>query len=1006
MEVYIMKNMKTMFFILTVITLFLSVSAVCAVNDINSTLIDNNDVMDVTTVADTSSDSVVTDTAQTLSNGNKVDIKTIGKEEKNLKKDSYTINQNNYQNYFSTTGLTGVNNGDTLTIDGDYTLENIVINGSLKVNGTNNRLNNVTINGILSITGSNNFINDTHSIGLGNGEIKGSYNEIYNSEIASLTPLTGSYNIIHNVTYKAGTINGNYNYINSTTITTTGWVMLKGINNTINNSVIPKLRIMSNAVNTTLDNVTLNSYINSGVNTTVLNQPTAGLNNINQNKNLKTSPVKREGRIVEVIVDETNLEDVYIWGIFDFTSYCMEKYGDDSFEDVDELRIILKTSLPQGLSISNDFDNDITIKIIGEGSVTINGLTTFDYRNAWSITQYDIDLYIENVKIRQTNVLLESTGAYPIIMADENCRVHMKNVSISDVRNYNSITYNGMIISMFLHENGNSFENCTMQFSYPTTNIDWSGDTDHPNLPLTIPIQVNSESNSFLNNNITFKETTTQDKFPTCWGFYVNKANNLFDGNNIKMTGTGWLYTIDVRSTNNTIITNNIINTTSTAYGASIYLEGYNLINNTVANNTIYTYAGMEYGSGDVPEQVIYPVCITDMAYQGGTYHSGMGNVWNNTIANNTITGSANNIYGFEQFGGDNTVIANNTFNISGATPTGIGVIGINSTIYNNIIHTSGLTNQTLTSADYLKPRTTGMYLYLSYNNTIFNNSIDSLNGRAISFEYSNGSVVENNTVNTTNYTYTITFDNKSFNNIIQYNTLISTELQGDASVNNTINNIVKDNLPKTEEKSSIIVITTTTFTQGENNTISASFYSGDERLMNINKGKVAFKVNGKTLKDTAGKIIYVKVVNGTATIENYEIPSTWKEGTTIQAIYSGSTECKKLTSEKTNITIVSEEPTITTEDVTATTGSKVTLKATVTGPADMLNNAKVVFKINGKSVKDENGKVIYAKIVNGEVSVEYTIPENFKTKDYTLTAVYISSNYDRMEDSKTLTVN
>ena len=202
--------------------------------------------------------------------------------------------------------------------------------------------------------------------------------------------------------------------------------------------------------------------------------------------------------------------------------------------------------------------------------------------------------------------------------------------------------------------------------------------------------------------------------------------------------------------------------------------------------------------------------------------------------------------------------------------------------------------------------------------------------------------------------------------------------------------------------------VNTTEFTLGTNATIKATIYNGQNIASDINKGKVAFKVNGKTLKDANGKVIYAKVVNGTATIENYEIPESWdKDGITIEAVYSGSAQCDALRSNKEELTINKEiTPAITTEDVTATAGSKVTLKATVTGPADMLNNAKVVFKINGKSVKDENGKVIYAKVVNGEVSVEYTIPENYKAKDYTLTATYISSNYDRIEDTKTLTIN
>ncbi|MBE6488350.1 MAG: hypothetical protein E7Z86_06520 [Methanosphaera stadtmanae] len=87
----------------------------------------------------------------------------------------------------------------------------------------------------------------------------------------------------------------------------------------------------------------------------------------------------------------------------------------------------------------------------------------------------------------------------------------------------------------------------------------------------------------------------------------------------------------------------------------------------------------------------------------------------------------------------------------------------------------------------------------------------------------------------------------------------------------------------------------------------------------NLTKGKVTFKVDGKTLKDANGKVIYAKVVNGTATIEDYMVPDTWNKHSTIQAVYSGSSELAKISSEKTELTIQTPEITITTSDTTAT---------------------------------------------------------------------------------------
>jgi hypothetical protein len=110
------------------------------------------------------------------------------------------------------------------------------------------------------------------------------------------------------------------------------------------------------------------------------------------------------------------------------------------------------------------------------------------------------------------------------------------------------------------------------------------------------------------------------------------------------------------------------------------------------------------------------------------------------------------------------------------------------------------------------------------------------------------------------------------------------------------------------------------------------------------------------------------------------------------------------MSSDNENLTVTTQEPSITTSDIQATVGQTVTLTATVTATTPV-NNGKVVFKINGKTVKDANGKVIYAKVTDGTVNVEYTLPSDMKEQEYTLTAVFISTDYGRLEDVKTLTV-
>lgn len=237
----------------------------------------------------------------------------------------------------------------------------------------------------------------------------------------------------------------------------------------------------------------------------------------------------------------------------------------------------------------------------------------------------------------------------------------------------------------------------------------------------------------------------------------------------------------------------------------------------------------------------------------------------------------------------------------------------------------------------------------------------------------------------------------------------VSSDIQQDATVTATFQDNDAFNI-KTEEitisaKEPQLKVDTKEFTVG-NSTIRASIYRGNLIASNINSGKVTFKVNGKTLKDTNGKVIYAKVINGTATIENYQVPESWiTSNTTIQAIYSGSSQLSSLKSDKETITVNKANVKVLLSDMTATQSETIQIRVQVTYNDVGVNTGKVVVKVNGKTLKDTTGKVIYAQVVDGEAVVNYTIPDNLKAKTYTLTAVFTSGEYARTEETKTLTV-
>ena len=330
-----------------------------------------------------------------------------------------------------------------------------------------------------------------------------------------------------------------------------------------------------------------------------------------------------------------------------------------------------------------------------------------------------------------------------------------------------------------------------------------------------------------------------------------------------------------------------------------------------------------------------------------------------------------------------NITVINNylqTLNLSG--DNSVEVIDSNATVENNTPDETGFKSQI---TDVNIPEN----IIVKLNNPITVTTTD-LFGQEI-----------NGTITITDGQTTSTSDNNTINYTPQttgQKTLIITYTDPTGKYNTTSTTV------DVEVISPTLTVDPITVTAGQTINITARITADDETITDINKGKVVFKVNGKTLKDANGKVIYVKVINGTATIENYEVPQDWaKDGTTIQAVYSGSTQCEKLTSEKTNIIVTPKELTLTTTVTPATSGQTTTLTATLSD--NTINTGKIVFKINGKTVKDANGKVIYAKVVNGTVSVDYTLPESYKAGNYTVTATFIASGYDRLEASETLTV-
>jgi hypothetical protein len=681
------------------------------------------------------------------------------------------------------------------------------------------------------------------------------------------------------------------------------------------------------------------------------------------------------------------------------------------------------------------------------GAAAVTSFTIINggsYTNVSGIYFYNTQIFIKNanhVTINNISAIVEDrpvgSGVGQTAIRENSSYITVENSTISTKNNggstsmalswaNNCIIRNNRIIG--IGNVGNLFYFNT--FNLDTTPTNETGQTDFSIVNV----------NNTVENNIMIGPDTAAS---ICYGIAISGSNNIIRNNTINYTGMGInnMQGLPDYYTNITIIDNtfngcnintpcgsSLINNTVTGYvrlcKEDVVLENNNIKQLQVTINNVQV-------TNQTVDEVLLQNSIKNITIENCTINNNItvkGSSRNNAPANITINN--NQINGNVYLNGTNTLTLSNN-NITNQVILGSRNYNQNVNITNNNITTDNeyaiIVNTTISrlniSDNYLLTNNT------SGNDAIFlksNSSDHIINNEAIeppiNIEIKNIIIDDILIVNkTSNITITVTNDN-------------------DEEVNGTIT-ITDGQVTVTSDEKTLTYTPTTsgdkeltvTFTNGKESAstsinitvepielvvddinarvnqtinITARITAVNETLTEINKGKVVFKVNGKTLKDENGKVIYAKVVNGIATIENYTVPQSWnKAAITIEAVYSGSVQQNALRSQKQNMTITQAEPTITTEDITAKIADTITLKATVNDNGNQLNSSKVVFKINGKSVKDADGKVIYVELTDNVASIEYTLPSTYKAKSYTITAVLITAEYNRFEDNKTLTI-
>ena len=455
--------------------------------------------------------------------------------------------------------------------------------------------------------------------------------------------------------------------------------------------------------------------------------------------------------------------------------------------------IYLMNYLPDNI---NKFTIDITDSSFKNNSMKFVGKNNITLTNC-ALT---IDSNIKNITVENFNINFDEN-----YMASDYITIGTK-TNLCVLNNISANVDIGRLYgqSYILYLNGRSIvENSNITLKCVETNIDWYGSGDK--IPSAVPIVVKS-SNSIMNNNsihVTSKGNITES-FYSLYGVYIGGNNFSFTNNYIRLdNATGYAYGFVDRSVNN-IISDNFIEVYSNAYSAGINIEGSVVANNIIKNNRIHLVAGNDTAPwGNLA--VVYGAEILDYNYNGGPYKQfkNAPKANNNSFINNTITGTARQFYGFEIYGGSNTLIENNTIiSNEGYTTMGIGAIGENITMHNNIIDVKGKHNHSEGSADYIKPITAGIYTFYSSDGIkITNNTITTEQGRGILTENTENVLIENNLIITEDYSNTLEISGT--NNTIQYNGIIH-----ENNIENTIiiseNNTIKNNREPTNSQLTI----------------------------------------------------------------------------------------------------------------------------------------------------------------------------------------------------------
>ena len=218
-----------------------------------------------------------------------------------------------------------------------------------------------------------------------------------------------------------------------------------------------------------------------------------------------------------------------------------------------------------------------------------------------------------------------------------------------------------------------------------------------------------------------------------------------------------------------------------------------------------------------------------------------------------------------------------------------------------------------------------------------------------------------------------------------------------------TVNFTIKDT-PSNKTKINTTITSKDITTYSEHVSLRAKVV--DENGKKVKSGFVSLLVDGRTVKYANGSVVYANVVNGVAEI-NHTIPNIWKrKNHTYYFRYYGRTTYESNLGNNATIYVGKLAKLETSHDNTTIFGTNLTITSKITHTANgtPVNQGIVLFKVNGKTIRNEDNSTLTINVKNGIAVFNLNLDYRYSAKEYKITVVY-GYGAQRIEKNSTVRI-